>query len=526
MAARNDEERALPHWTTERAERATPMPVEQTTLHHTRRYFPSWPPPRRLVAPVIAIGGVQLMGAMHGPVAVFALPKIQNELGLSDAGRSWVITAYLLTFGGLMLLGGRIGDTVGRKRTFIIGVALFTISSAMSAIAWDGSALILAQLLKGAAAAIMAPTCIALVATTFPKGRLRNAATAVFGAMFGVGAVMGLAVGGALTEVSWRLAFAATVPIGLLVLYLARTTLRETQKERMKLDATGAVLATLISGAAVFGLSMGPESGWLSATTIGSGAVALTAFVAFVVVERTAENPIMPFSLFFDRNRLATLAAMFLAGGVMFTLVLLVTMYVQSMMGYSPLRTAIGFIPFAIAMAIGVGASSRLVWWFPPRVVVILAAILMLGAMLYGSTLNRDIPYFPNLVLPIVVGGIAIGMMNVPLGLSLIASVGVDRIGPTAAIAVMLQSLGGPLVLAVIQAAITSRTLHLGGTSGPVKLMNAAQLDALDHGYAYGLLWLAGVVILLGAVALLIGYTAQDVAHAQEAKKALDAAEG
>ena len=150
----------------------------------------------------------------------------------------------------------------------------------------------------------------------------------------------------------------------------------------------------------------------------------------------------------------------------------------------------------------------------------------MLGAMLYGSTLNRDIPYFPNLVLPIVVGGIGIGMINVPLGLSLIASVGVDRIGPTAAIAVMLQSLGGPLVLAVIQAAITSRTLHLGGTSGPVKLMNAAQLDALDHGYAYGLLWLAGVVILLGAVALLIGYTAQDVAHAQEAKKALDAAEG
>jgi MFS transporter len=344
--------------------------------------------------------------------------------------------------------------------------------------------------------------------------------------MGGVGAVMGLVVGGALTEVSWRLAFLVNVPIGLLVLYLARSTLRETQKERMKLDAAGAVLATLMCTAAVFGLSMGPEKGWLSATTIGSGVVAVAAFVAFAVLERTAENPIVPFSLFFDRNRLATFATLFLAGGVMFSLVLLVTMYVQSMMGYSPLRTAIGFIPFAIAMAIGVGASSRLVWWFPPRVVVILAAILMLGAMLYGSTLNRGIPYFPNLVLPIVVGGIAIGMMNVPLGLSLIASVGVDRIGPTSAIAVMLQSLGGPLVLAVIQAAITSRTLHLGGTSGPVKFMNAAQLDALDHGYAYGLLWLAGVVVLVGAAALLIGYTAQDVAHAQEAKKALDAAEG
>ncbi|WP_082950758.1 MFS transporter [Mycobacterium sp. 1164985.4] len=464
------------------------------------------------------------MAAMHGPVAVFALPKIQDELGLSDAGRSWVVTAYLLTFGGLMLLGGRIGDTIGRKRTFIIGVALFTISSACSAIAWDGSALIVAQLIKGAAAAIMAPTCVALVATNFPKGPIRNAATAVFGAMFGVGAVVGLAVGGALTEVSWRVAFAVTVPIGLLVLYLAHTTLQETEKERMKLDATGAVLATLFCGAAVFGMSMGPEKGWLSATAIFSGVVAVAAFVGFAVVERTAENPIVPFNLFFDRNRLAIFATLCLSAGVMFTLVLLVTVYVQSLMGYSPLRAAIAFIPFAIAMAIGVAAASRLVTRFPPRAVVFLAAILLFSAMMYGSTLHRDVPYFPNLVLPITIGGIAVGLMNVPLGLSLIASVGPDRIGPTAAIAAMLQSLGAPLVLVVVQAAITSRTLQLGGTSGPVKYMNAAQIDALDRGYMYGLLWLAGVVIVLGVVAQLIRYTSRDIAHAEEAKKALDTA--
>jgi hypothetical protein len=185
----------------------------------------------------------------------------------------------------------------------------------------------------------------------------------------------------------------------------------------------------------------------------------------------------------------------------------------------------VGFVPFAVAMAIGMGASSPLVSWFPPRVVVIVGAILVLGAMLYGSTLNRGIPYFPNLVLPTVIGGIGLGVMSVPLALSVIASVGFDRIGPTSAIAVMVQSLGGPVVLAVIQAVITSRTLHLGGTIGPVKSMNAAQLNALDHGFTYGLLWLAGVVILIGAVALLIGYTAQQVAQAQEAKKAVDAGE-
>jgi hypothetical protein len=176
-------------------------------------------------------------------------------------------------------------------------------------------------------------------------------------------------------------------------------------------------------------------------------------------------------------------------------------------------------------MAIGTAASSRLVMWFPPRVMVIAGGILVLGSLLYGSTINGGIPYFPNLALLIVVGAIGIGVINVPLGLSLIASVGVDRIGPASAISVMLQSLGGPIVLVAIQAIITTRTLHLGGTNGPVTGMNATQLHALSHGYTYGLLWLAGVVILLCGVALFIGYTSHQVAHAQKVKNAIDAAE-
>ena len=150
--------------------------------------------------------------------------------------------------------------------------------------------------------------------------------------------------------------------------------------------------------------------------------------------------------------------------------------------------------------------------------IVISGAVLVLGAIAYGSTINSGIAYFPNLLLPMTVGAIGLGMTNVPLGLALIASVGLDRIGPTSAIAVMLQSLGGPLVLVGIQIVITMRTLHLGGTAGPAAAMNAAQLRALDQGYTYGLLWLAAVVTLLMAVALLIGYTAPDVAHAQQAQ--------
>src|SRR6201987_3208136 len=496
-------------------------PAEPSTRHDGGRHFPT----REFVAVASAFGGMQLMAAMDGPVAVFALPKIQNELGLSDAGRSWVITAYGLTFGGLILLGGRLGDTFGRKRTLIAGVALFTLASAICGIAWDGGALVVARLLHGAAAAIVVPTCMALVATTFPKGPTRNAAAAMFGAMGAIGAVLGLVVGGALTGVSWRLAFLVNVPIGLLVIYLARTMLSETQKERTKLDATGAVLATLICTAGVFGMATGPEKGWLSDTTIATGLVAVTAFVAFLVVERTAENPIVPFSLFFDRNRLATFAAMLLVRGIGLTLTVLRAIYVQSIMGYSPLRAAAGFLPFSVVMGLGTAASSRLVTRFSPRVMVIAGGVVVLGATLYCSTLNSGIPYFPNLVLPIVVGAIGLGMIGVPLALSLFASVGVDRIGPASAISVMLQNLGGPVVLVAIQVVITSRTLHLGGTTGPVKAMNAAQLHALDHGYVYGLLWLAGVVVLLCGVALLIGYTAQQVAHAQKVKQSMDTAD-
>src|SRR6201996_5546668 len=294
MTALNDAERAVQRWTTEPSKRAVHMPdthPEKAAETTPTKTSTPWMPTRRFFAAVIAIAGMQLMATMDGTIAIVALPKIQNELSLSDAGRSWVITAYVLTFGGLMLLGGRLGDTIGRKRTFIVGVALFTISSVLCAVAWDEVTMVIARLSQGIGSAIASPTGLALVATTFPKGPARNAATAVFAAMTAIGSVMGLVVGGALTEVSWRLAFLVNVPIGLVMIYLARTALRETNRERMKLDATGAMLATLACTAAVFAFSMGPERGWISITTIGSGVVAVVAAIAFAIVERTAENP-------------------------------------------------------------------------------------------------------------------------------------------------------------------------------------------------------------------------------------------
>src|SRR5436305_13974290 len=217
MTALNDAERAVQRWTTEPSKRAVHMPEthpEKTAESTSTKALTTWMPTRRFFAAVIAIAGMQLMATMDSTVAIVALPKIQDELNLSDAGRSWVITAYVLTFGGLMLLGGRLGDTIGRKRTFIVGVALFTIASILCGLAWNEATLVTARLLQGVGSAIASPTALALIATTFPKGPARNAATAIFAAMTGIGSVMGLIVGGALTEVSWRWAFLINIPIG------------------------------------------------------------------------------------------------------------------------------------------------------------------------------------------------------------------------------------------------------------------------------------------------------------------------
>ncbi|WP_024443176.1 MULTISPECIES: MFS transporter [unclassified Mycobacterium] len=523
MTALDDAGRASAQWSEGATGAVPPGRSGSDLVSWTSKYVSSWLPSRRFIYAVIAIGGMQLLATMDSTVAIVALPKIQDDLGLSDAGRGWVISAYVLTFGGLMLLGGRLGDTIGRKRTFISGVALFTIASVLCAVAWDAPTLVIARLLQGVGSAIASPTALALIATTFPKGPARNAATAIFGAMTAVGSVMGLVVGGALTEVSWRLAFGINVPIGLLMVYLARTALTETHRERMKLDAAGALLATLGCTAAVFAFTIGPEKGWISVITIGSGVVAVLALLAFAVVERTAENPVVPFSLFKDRNRLLTFAAIFLAGGVLFTLTVTIGLYVQDLMGYSALRAGVGFIPFVIGLGVGLGLSSQLVRRFPPRVLVISGGVVLLGAMIYGSTINRNLPYFPNFVTLIVLGGLGIGVIVVPLTLSAIAGVGFDQIGPTSAIALMLQNLGGPMVLAVIQAVITSRTLYLGGTNMPVKTMNPAQIAALDSAYTYGLLWIAAVAVLVGGISLLIGYTAKQVAHAQDVQDAFGA---
>ena len=474
---------------------------------------------------IIAITGMQLMATLDGTIVVIALPRMQAELHLSDAAKSWVITAYVLAFGGLLLLGGRVGDLVGHKRAFIGGVALFTAASLVCGLAFDDVVLIAARAFQGIGAAVAAPTGLALVASTYAVGHARNQAMAVSAAMQGVGSVLGLVLGGAFTVISWRLAFLINVPIGIIIIAVAVNRLRETHRERLRLDATGALLATLACSTAVLVFTQGPPTGWVNPWVIGAGVATVLLFVAFVLVERTADHPLVPLSLFHDRNRVATFVSLFLAGGTLLTLTVMIALYVQDVLGYSALRAGVSFIPFAVALGLGNVAAARAAPLIAPRWLIIGGGAFVLGAMLYGSTINRNLSYFPNLFVPIVVGGFGIGIISVVLPLCAVADVGPREIGPVSAITLMVQNLGGPLVLVVIQAVQTSRTLYLGGTTGPVASMTSAQLDALDHGYTYSLLWVAAVAVLVGASALLIGSSARQIAAAQFTREAVEAGE-
>jgi MFS family permease len=450
---------------------------------------------------------------------------MQADLDLSDAAKSWVITAYVLTFGGLLLLGGRVGDAIGHKRAFISGVGVFTIASMACGLATDGPLLIGARAVQGMGAAVAAPTGLALIATTYAVGHARNQAMAMSAAMQGLGSVLGLVVGGALTVISWRLAFLINLPIGALIIWIALTRLEETRHERLKLDITGALLATLGCTAAVLVFTQGPARGWADPWVVGAGAAAVLLFITFFLVERKADHPLVPLWLFRDRNRVATFVSLFLAGGVLLTLTVMIGLYVQDVLGYSALHAGIGFIPFALALGLGNVLTARLAPHIAPRWLIIGGGIFVLGAMLFGSTLTRTIPYFPDLLLPILVGGFGIGVISVVLPLCALANVGPREIGPVSAITLMAQNLGGPMVLVVIQAVQISRTLYLGGTTGPVADMTPAQLDALDAGYTYSLLWIAAVAVLVGGSALFIGYSAKQIAAAQHTREAVEAGE-
>ncbi|MFW0784718.1 DHA2 family efflux MFS transporter permease subunit [Gordonia sp. CPCC 206044] len=476
---------------------------------------------RKVFGPAIfVLSGMQLLMVLDGTVAALALPKIRDALHLSESSANWIISSYVLAFGGLMLLGGRLGDAFGRKRMFIVGVAAFTLTSLLCGVAWNETSLIIGRALQGASAAVAAPTAMALVATTFAPGKARSQAFAIYAAMTGVGSVAGLILGGVLTQVSWRLVFLINVPIGVLVVAGALVALRESQGERLSLDVPGAVLATLGCTLLVLAVNEGPD-GWARPLVVGSFVLGGLALIAFVVVERRASNPILPFVLFENRNRVAALVAIFFASMIMMCMAVFISLYLQGILKYSPIESGLAVVPFAFGLGIAAAIASKLALVMQPRWLVLFGGAIILAGCLYASSIATDNPdYFPGIALPVVVIGFGVGFAVIPLTLSVVAGVGPTEIGPLTALAQVAQNLGGAIGLVAVGAAVTSRALSEGGTTAPVEEMNPTQLAAQASGYGLAFASCAGIAVLAAVVVLFMRFTPNEVAEGQAAQEA------
>ncbi len=436
---------------------------------------------------LVLISIAQLMVVLDGTIVNIALPYIQADLDIADANLTWVVTGYALAFGSLLLLGGRLGDLYGRRRVFMIGLAIFAVASGLGGLATNEGLLLAARGLQGLGAALASPAALALITTTFPAGPARNRAFAVYAAMSGAGAAVGLLLGGWLTGLDgiagldidgWRMTLLINVPIGLAAAALSPRFLRESEGHDGILDLPGAVLGTLGLLGLVYGFSRAGSDGWTDTWTISSLAAGVVLLIVFVLVERRAKHPLLPFRVFTNRTRAASYAAMFLAPAAMFAMFYFLSQYIQNVMGYSPIKAGVAFLPFCVGIVVAAGISSSLASRFDARYLAGVGT-LMAAAGLFGfSRLPYDTTfpvqevtgsYVTDLLPYILLMSLGMGATFVPLTLTAVHHLRTDDSGIGSGVLNTMQQVGGALGLAILGSAatqiITDRGSELGAAA-------------------------------------------------------------
>jgi EmrB/QacA subfamily drug resistance transporter len=419
-------------------------------------------PRRGLVLAVILTA--QLMVVLDMSIVNVALPDMQTALGFSPTGLSWVLNAYSLAFGGLLLLGARTGDLLGRRPTFLVGITLFTLASFAGGFAADGTALIASRAIQGIGAAFAAPATLSLLTTMFPEGRERTRALGLYTAVSVGGVSFGLVVGGILTELaSWRWVMLVNVPIGIVVAVMAWIAVPHTPRRHGRFDLAGAITSTLGASGLVYGFVHAASGGWGSPVTLVSVIAGVVMLVAFVLVELRAEEPITPLSLFASRTRSgALLARMFLIAGAMGAFFYL-TQYLQDVLGFSPIQAGVAFLPMTAGVFIASQSSSRfLVERFGDRPVMIAGAVLSLLSLVWLTQLDVTSGY-GDVVISLLLLGLGNGLAFVPLTSSALHAVQPHEAGAAAGLVNVAQQLGSALGLAglVTVSGHASRALDL-----------------------------------------------------------------
>ncbi|WP_241153894.1 MFS transporter [Nocardioides pantholopis] len=430
---------------------------------------------------LVLISVAQLMLVLDGTITNIALPHIARDLGMTPAGLTWVVTIYSLAFGGLLLLGGRLGDLLGRRRTFAAGLTVFAAASLLGGFATDGWMLLAARAIQGMGAALASPAALALITTNFPAGPARNKAMGVFAGMSGIGAATGLLLGGFLTgldsilgvEVTgWRLTLLINAPIGLVAAALAPRWLTDSERSRNRLDVPGAICATLGLFGLVFGLSRAGEAdhGWTDPVTLASLVLGVLLLVGFVVTERRVAHPLLPLRLVLDRTRGTSFGAMVFASAAMFAMFYFNGQFVQRIMGYEPLHAGVAFLPFSVGVMTGAVLASKLVTRIGVRFITgtgtLLASVALFGFSRYdvddspaavlrslapgGDALGADVSYWTSVFPFLVLMAVGMGMTFVPMTLTAVHAVRREDSGVGSGVLNTVQQVGGAIGLAVL----------------------------------------------------------------------------
>ncbi|MCK9902517.1 MFS transporter [Frankia sp. Cpl3] len=399
---------------------------------------------------VIAIS--ELMVALDATIVNVSLPNIQKDMGFSATDLSWVPNAYTLAAGGLLLLGGRIGDIYGRRRVFLTGVAVFTLTSVLAGLAPDAGWLLAARALQGAGAALTAPNALALIATNFRAGPERDRAVGVYAAVTGSGAVIGMIGGGMIsTWASWPWVFFINVPIGILVLVLAPRFLSEAARTPHRLDLPGAFTSTLGVGALVYGLVRAASDGWSDGQALIAFAVAVVLLAAFLIIEPRTREALTPLYLFLNRNRSGAYAVNLLMIASMLGMLFFQTQFFQEVLGFSPLRTGLAFLPMTLVMLPATQLAAQLMMRVGPRPVVSAGALVAAGAAIWlVQGISPDSGYVDTILGPLLLIGLGIGLMMVPLTAVAVYGIRPEQAGAGSSLLNVTTQVGGTLGLAIL----------------------------------------------------------------------------
>jgi EmrB/QacA subfamily drug resistance transporter len=463
---------------------------------------------QRLRLALLVIATAQLMLVLDDSIANIALPSIQEDLGASASALTWVITAYVLAFGGLLLFGGRAGDVFGRRRVFQLGVGLFTVASLLNGLAPNETVLLASRALQGIGAALAAPNALALIATNFPSGEPRNKAMAAYGAMSGLGITGGVLLGGLLTGIDWRWIFLINIPIGIAVLAGSRN-LVEGERHTGRLGALGAVTGTAAILALAYGITRGGEHGWTNGFTIGALFAAIGLLSWFVVLQKRSADPVLPLRLLRDRNRSGSYAAMLFIGAGLMGTAFLLALYLQQVLHFSPVKTGFAFLPFSAGIILSQGVSPKLVEKLAPRLVAAPGLLLAAAAMYWLSLLGGASSYLVHVMPAVFLTAFGLGLAFVPLTLSIVRGVPDSETGVASALFNASQQIGAALGVAVFGSIASAAAdtklpgaqerLADGLTSNDGDLVVQAS-QALTHGYTTALLVGAGMLVVAAII--------------------------